>query len=121
MRARLTTMMIALGGIAACAESGANHTPVLDGPPKPGYAADLQSCRALAKNQKQFDQETAGAALLGAGAGALLGELDNDGDAVGGMIAGALAGGAAGAVNASERRKLTLLQCLKGRGHRVVG
>jgi uncharacterized protein YcfJ len=107
--------------LAACADSGANYTPILDGAPSAAFQSDLSACRALARNQRQFDQETAGAAVLGAGAGALLGAADENGDAVGGAIAGAFAGGVAGAVNASERREAIVIECLRGRGHRVVG
>lgn len=107
--------------LAACADSGANYTPILDGTPTPAFKSDLSSCQALARNQRQFDQETAGAAVLGAGAGALLGAADDDGDAAGGAIAGALVGGVAGAVTASERREAIVIECLRGRGHRVVG
>ncbi len=106
---------------AACADSGANYTPILDGAPTAAYETDLAECQALARNQRQLDQETWGAAVLGAGAGALLGEMDDDGDAVGGAVAGALAGGVASAVDVSERRQSTVIQCLRGRGHRVVG
>ena len=107
--------------LAACADSGANYVPILDGTPSAAYQSDLADCQALARNQRHFDQETAGAAVLGAGAGALLGAADDEGDAAGGAIAGALAGGVAGAVNASERREAIVVECLRGRGHRVVG
>jgi uncharacterized protein YcfJ len=107
--------------LAACAGSGANYTPILDGPPTPAFQSDLSACQTLARNQRQFDQETAGAAILGAGAGALLGAADEDADAAGGAIAGALAGGVAGAVTASERREAIVVNCLRGRGHHVVG
>jgi uncharacterized protein YcfJ len=107
--------------VAACAESGANYQPVLDGPATPVYQSDLAACQTLARDQKQFDQETLGATAMGAGAGAVLGEVDDDGDALGGAVVGAIAGGAAGAVNASERRKAIVIECLRGRGHRVVG
>ncbi len=106
---------------AACANSGANYTPILDGPQTPAYRADLAACQNLARNQKQFDQETIGAAALGAGAGAVLGEVDDEGNALEGAIVGALAGGAAGAVNANEQRQAIVIECLRGRGHRVVG
>lgn len=108
-------------GVAACADSGANYSPVLDGPTSATYRADLAACQSLARNQNQFDQETLGATVIGAGAGAVLGELDDDGDALGGAVAGALAGGVAGMVNASERREDIVIQCLRGRGHRVAG
>ncbi|WP_425071003.1 glycine zipper family protein [Sagittula sp. S175] len=108
-------------GLTACADSGANYRPILDGAPSAAFQSDLAACQTLARDQRQFDQETAGAAVMGAGAGALLGELDDDGDALGGAVAGALAGGIAGAVNASERREAIVVECLRGRGHRVVG
>ncbi len=107
--------------LAACADSGANYTPILDGAATPAFQSDLAACQSLARNQRQLDQETMGAAVLGAGAGALLGAASGDSDAVGGAIGGALAGGVAGAVNASERREAIVVECLRGRGHRVVG
>lgn len=107
--------------IAACADSGANYRPILDGPVTPAYQADLAACQTLARNQNQLDQETLGATVLGAGAGALLGGADDDGEALGGAIVGALAGGTASAVDVGERREAIVLECLRGRGHRVVG
>ncbi len=113
--------LIAAPMIAACADTGANYTPILDGPVTPAYKADLAACQTLARNQSQLDQETLGATVLGAGAGALLGEWDDDGDALGGALVGALAGGTASAVDVSERREAMVVECLRGRGHRVVG
>lgn len=107
--------------VAACADSGANYQPILDGPVTAAYQTDLAACQTLARNQNQMDQETLGAAVLGAGAGALLGEVDDDGDVLGGAVVGALAGGAASAVDVSERREAIVVECLRGRGHRVVG
>jgi len=107
--------------LTACAASGANYTPMLDGPPTTAFESDLAACKTLASEQRQFDQETVGAAVLGAGAGAFLGAADDESDAAGGAIAGALAGGIAGAVKASERRETIVVECLRGRGHRVVG
>ncbi len=107
--------------VAACADRGSNYRPILDGQPTAAFQSDLAACQALARNQHQFDQKTVGAAVLGAGAGAVLGEVDNEGDALGGAIVGALAGSTSGAVNASERREAIVVECLRGRGHRVVG
>lgn len=107
--------------LAACADSGANYQPILDGPQTIAFQADLEACQTLARNQNQFDKDTVGAAVLGAGAGAVLGQVDDAGDALGGAIVGALAGGAAGAVNASEQRQAIVIECLRGRGHAVVG
>lgn len=107
--------------LAACADSGATYTPILDGPPTAAFQSDLAPCQALARDQRQLDQQTISTTVLGAGTGAVLGEVDDDGDALGGAIVGALAGSAAGAVNASDRRKAIVVECVRGRGHHVVG
>lgn len=121
MKARLFGVLSAGAFLAACSDTGAGYTPVLDGAPTAAFQSDLNACQGLARDQRQFDQETAGAAILGAGAGALLGAADDDGTALGGAIAGVLAGGVAGATSASDRRKAIVIECLRGRGHRVVG
>jgi uncharacterized protein YcfJ len=113
-------LLLSIAALTACADSGANYTPILDGQPSAAFQTDLAACQTLARDQRQFDQETAGAAVLGAGAGALFGAADDDADAAGGAIAGAMAGGVAGAVNASERREAIVMECLRGRGHPVV-
>jgi len=121
MRPTLITALPFTVLLAACANSGANYTPILDGTPSAAFQSDLTACQSLARNQTQFDQETHGVAVLGAGIGALLSEADDEGDALGGALAGAVAGGATGAVNASEKREAIVVECLRGRGHRVVG
>jgi uncharacterized protein YcfJ len=118
---KLTIATVAGAGLlAACADSGANYTPILDGAPTAAFQSDLGACQTLARNQTQFDNDTLGATVMGAGAGALLGQADT-GDALGGALAGALAGGVAGTVDAGERREAIVVECLRGRGHAVVG
>lgn len=121
MKIYLTLVLGTTTVLAACADSGAGYTPILDGPPNATYAADLEACQNLAKNQTQFDQETVAAAVIGGGVGAVLGDLDEDATATEGMVAGVLGGGVAGAVNASERRQAIVIECVKLRGHPVVG
>lgn len=120
MKPQLILSATGLVLITACADSGANYRPILDGSPDSTYQADLTACQTLARAQKQFDQDTIAATVLGAGVGAALGEADS-GDALGGAIAGALTGGISSAVDVSERREAIVVQCLRGRGHRVVG
>lgn len=119
------SLLPALILLGACSDSGANYTPILDGAPNAAFHSDLAACQTLARNQKQFDQETMGAAALGAGLGAALGAADDEmSDAegiAGGLIVGGLVGAAAGAVEAQERREDIVRDCLRGRGHRVVG
>ena len=120
MRTQIALSTASLALVAACADSGANYQPILDGVPTPAYQADLTSCQDLARNQTQFDEDTIAATVLGAGVGAALGEVDS-GNALEGAIAGALAGGISSAVDASEKREAIVIECLRGRGHRVVG
>lgn len=107
--------------MTACADSGANYRPILDGPATVGFQSDLAACQGLARDQRQFDNDTMAATVMGAGAGALFGRLDPDGDAIEGAIVGALAGGVSSAVDAGERREDIVVECLRGRGHAVVG
>ncbi|GAA6199923.1 glycine zipper family protein [Aquicoccus sp. SU-CL01552] len=114
-------LLATLIGLGACADSGARHAPILDGPETAAYRADLSACQTLAKTQRQFDQETLGAAVLGAGLGAALGAAEDEATAGEGAAVGLIGGGLAGAVNTSDRRQAIVIQCLRGRGHRVVG
>lgn len=116
MKTQLAFATAGLVLVAACADSGANYQPILDGTPTAAYRADLAACQTLARNQRQFDQDTMAATVLGAA----LGEAES-GDALGGAVAGALAGGVSSAVDAGERREAIVVECLRGRGHRVVG
>ena len=118
MKSQLTLPLAGLVLVAACSDTGANYRPILDGVTTPAYEADLIECQDLAGDQ--FAHETLGATVLGAGVGAALGEAES-GDAAGGAIAGALAGGVAGAADVNERRQSIVIECLRGRGHRVVG
>jgi len=121
MRQILLPALAALPLVAACDDTGARYRPILDGTPSAAYETDLAACQALARDQRQFDQETVAAAVLGAGVGAVLGSVSDGADAAGGAIAGALAGGTSVAVETSERREAIVVECLRGRGHRVVG
>jgi len=121
MKHILFPVLATLPGLAACDGTGATYAPILDGTPSAAFRSDLADCQSLARNQRQFDQETVAAAVLGAGVGAVLGKVDDDGDAAGGAIVGALAGGTSVAVDVSDRREAIVVECLRGRGHRVVG
>ena len=116
------TILAALAPVllAACANTGANYKPIVDGTPSAAFASDLAACQSLARDQKQFDQERLAATGLGAGLGAALGEAEDD-DPVGGAVAGAVAGGLASTVKVNEKRKAIVINCMRGRGHRVAG
>lgn len=121
MKPQLAFAAAGLVLVTACADSGANYEPILDGAPTQAYQADLDACQTLARNQSQFDQETVAATVLGAGVGAAISAVDDDVDALEGAVAGALVGGVSSAVDTGERREAIVIECLRGRGHRVVG
>jgi uncharacterized protein YcfJ len=115
--------LTALAGLAvsmtACANTGAAYRPILDGPQTVAYQNDLAECQALAKQRVFLNEDTRSDALVGALIGGALGALD--GDALGGAAVGGIAGGASGAYEVRDERKSIVIQCLKGRGHPVVG
>ena len=119
MKPMLIAPLILTAALAGCADMGANVDPILDGAPNAQFQGDLAECRSLARRQSQLNHETMAAAVLGAGIGGVLGEVD-DGDALGGAVVGALTGAAAGASGASDTRETIVLNCLRGRGHAVV-
>ena len=122
---KLYLILPVLALTAACANSGADYTPIVDGTRDAHFTTDLRACQTLARNQRQFDHQTAGSAALGAGVGALAGAADDDASGAegiaAGLVVGALVGAAAGAGDASEARQAIVVECMRGRGHRVVG
>lgn len=106
---------------AACSDRGANYQPILDGPQNAAFQSDLMACQDLARAHKNGGRSAKEAALIGAGIGAVLGEIDDDADALGGAIVGAVAGGAASASETADRSESIVIECMRGRGHRVVG
>ncbi|SCM67674.1 hypothetical protein SAMN05421764_101421 [Donghicola eburneus] len=107
--------------LSACGDSGANYTPINDGPTTIGFQSDLAACQRLAKNQTQLTQETYGAAAIGAAAGALLSAVADDDDMVGNALGGAAILGGTVAVENQDKKEDIVINCMKGRGHAVVG
>lgn len=120
------TPFVILLGLAACGQTGSNYRPIVDGPLGYAYEKDLAQCKQLAEQRGLFNDETKMAALAGAAIGGVLGAVEaDDNTAPGGAVVGALAGGAigagGGAVKAHGERKQIVMNCMAGRGHRVVG
>jgi len=111
--------------LTACASGGAAYRPIVDGPQDAKYSADLGECRQVAENRDYLNSDTRTSAAIGAGFGGLIGlaEANDAGveDFIGGAIVGALFGGGDGALEARSERKNIVLNCMSGRGHRVVG
>lgn len=109
--------------VAACANSGANYRPVIDGPVGPNYDADLADCQSLAAQQGAFDQNTGAAAATGAVvAGGTAAIFNNRGNNVrDAALAGAATGVAAGALQQQNNKAAIVRNCMRSRGYNVVG
>jgi len=109
--------------MAACQNTGANYTPVVDGAIGPNYSYDLAQCQQLAARQPNLDSNTAGKAAAGAGvAAASTAVFNNKGNNVRDAAAlGALAGVTAGALEANANKETIVKNCMRGRGYNVVG
>lgn len=118
----LTAAAIAAVSLSACANTGADYAPIVDGPRDISYTQDLSECRNLAEQRSYANGDVKNEALLGAGIGAVAGGIDEGIDgAIGGLILGSLIGGAGRAWETQDERKQIVVECLKQRGHRVVG
>ncbi len=108
---------------AACATTGANVVPVVDGPVSANFNSDLAQCQALARSQPVVGANTAGAAAVGAGVGAASAAIieDNSDNIVKGAGVGALVGLTSSAVQNNANREVIVRNCMRGRGHNVVG
>ncbi|WP_425045476.1 glycine zipper family protein [Primorskyibacter sp. S87] len=109
--------------VAGCANSGANYKPVVDGPVGPAYEADLAACQSLAASSPTVDGNTAGSAATGAavaGASSVIwnGNSDNLAEAA---AVGLIAGITGDAVQKNKQRESVVKNCMRGRGHNVVG
>lgn len=119
---RKTTILLTAMVLTTTACTQRVYQPMLDGPVTATYQRDLTECRQLAATKAQSNDGRTGGAIVGG----LVGAVDSDdGDEVGGLIAGAVIGGLLGSAEdkseiKTERDKI-VFNCLRGRGHRVVG
>lgn len=139
-RAFLPLALASAVALTACAGGGINHEPIIDGPYTQTYAMDVAQCRQIADGRGYDNADVRTAAALGAGLGALAGLIgggrsyhhhwrghgrrdnaDKTEDVLLGAAIGAATGGGAQALKTREQRRQILLNCLAGRGHRVLG
>jgi len=125
MKASLFRAGLCILALTGCATA---YTPVIDtkGIDMVKYQQDLSECRALS-DQVDAAEDGATDALIGAGigaaAGAALGAISGDAGigAATGATLGAFGGGGAGTMNALDRKKNIMNNCLSGRGYKVLG
>ena len=124
-RIHLAALAVSGFALAACANSGASYRPVADGPTDVAYESDLQDCQSVATERSYLNGDTRNNALIGAGLGALAGIADDEVNDTEGAISGAIVGAVAGAgvtmIETRGERRDIVVDCMKGRGHAVVG
>ena len=117
-------MLLGVLVLAACDGYPTSRPLAVDGTRNANFGQDEIECRALAANYNP--QKQAGAIGGGAVSGALIGGLTSaSGQSTEGALAGAAIGGLLGAAEGSyeedEARRQVLINCMQGRGHRVIG
>ncbi|MBB1486353.1 glycine zipper family protein [Oceanospirillum sediminis] len=117
-----TSLIVLTAFTTGCGSTASSYQPIVDGPKGQRYHNDLAACSSLAEQRSYTNDDVKSEGLMGAGIGALFGALEDGGE---GAVAGAIIGGAAGAGGRAwdtrEERKHIVVQCMRGRGHRVVG
>ncbi len=120
---KITSAIALVGFTAACATSGANYQPVIDGAVSPNYSNDLAQCQALASQQGAFDSTTGQKAVAGAAvAGGTTAVFNNKGtNARDAALVGAAVGLTAGALDQQKNKEAIIKNCMRQRGYNVVG
>lgn len=111
--------------VAACANSGSNYEPIIDGTKGPNYPTDLAQCQQLSTQPQAVDGSTAADVATGAGVAAASSAIFNgtgSGNNIGEAAAvGAIVGLTGNQVAKSNERENIIKSCMRGRGYRVVG
>ncbi|MBB1489639.1 glycine zipper family protein [Oceanospirillum sediminis] len=108
--------------ITGCGATASSYEPIVDGPKNPRYHNDLEACSSLAEQRSYTNDDVKSEALLGAGIGALFGALEDGGKgAVAGAVIGGATGGGSRAWDTRNEQKQIVIQCMRNRGHNVVG
>ncbi|WP_162947022.1 glycine zipper family protein [Ruegeria sp. EL01] len=106
--------------VAACSENA--DTLIVDGQKKANFQSDLTACQQVSLQREKSNS----GAITGAVVGGLIGAAEaGSGDALAGLGVGAAVGGLVGTVEDSadteEARGGIVFNCMRGRGHNVVG
>ena len=100
--------------LSGCFGTGAKHRPIVDGSDPEKYETDLTACQDLARQRTYVNEETKLGVVIGAAAGAVI-----EGAAAGGVV-GAAVNGVGTAMETHRERKAIVINCMAGRGHKVL-
>lgn len=121
MKSKIAMCVFLSIAVTACGSTGSNYQPITDGPVSSRYFGDLRACKRVAEKKRYDNDESRNKIIGGAVLGGLIGAGESRGDAAVGAVVGGLIGGAKGAIATKKARKKIVINCMKGRGHRVVG
>lgn len=107
--------------LTGCAGTADNYQPIVDGSKSHSYNSDLTACQSLSRQKSYLNGDVKTSALIGGAIGALAGAGGDSGDLLGGALVGSLTGGADEAIETRTARKNIVIQCMRQRGHAVVG
>ncbi len=117
--ALILTVGLCLG---ACASTGADYTPIVDGTKSASFDSDLLECQELARTREYDNADTKSDAAVGAGVGTVIGALNGSlAEAAAGAVIGGVFGAGEGALETRGERKEIVKACMTNRDHNVVG
>lgn len=119
MRISTTTPLLLGIGLTLSACASDPYEPIVDGQVSRNYHVDLAACRQVSlQKQNTGDGATAGAVI-----GGVIGGIEDE--SVGGAVVGAALGGLIGSAEeeseVEDARDKIVFNCMRGRGHNVVG
>jgi len=118
---RLTVIAIVPLILAACEGTGASYRPIVDGPMDARYEQDLQDCQEVAAQREYVSGDSATNTGIGAAVGAAIGAITGGlSGAAKGAGVGAVGGAGGSALSVKEQRKRIVINCMRGRGYRVL-
>jgi outer membrane lipoprotein SlyB len=121
MKSHIFAITISALLISGCANTGANYRPIIDSKHVDlnRYEADLQECQHYAEQKGGAGEK----ALIGAGAGAVLGGVlaaVGNGDKGSASRVGGVMGAVSGATSGDQGQRVIIKRCLIGRGYKVL-
>ncbi len=112
------TMVIGLGlALTACAKKP--YEPIVDGPKSLSYNSDLAQCRDISKQKQLSGAGAASGAITGGVTAGVFGGSTSD--VVASIALGGLFGSADESASVKNAQNRIVFNCMRGRGHNVIG
>ena len=119
MSISVKTLAVIGAGLVLSACSNAPYEPIVDGEVSRDYHSDLNACRQVSAQKQTTNAGATGGAVIGGVIGGL--EDESVEGAVVGAAIGGLIGSAEEKAEVQDARDRIVFNCMRGRGHNVVG